>query len=283
MFANLQMSKMTKRGTETRDQIVRALLGAALGAAAGRQGAMAGGLVGLFMGQMQSTTSEGAKPDRVEHEPEGLRLKEVAQQSHVTPATAYAHLQRLEEAGKAKRIDAHDGPRYVARYGFQAELIDPEAGVHERWRSTVPIDWRFPLVSRVPDAEAAHFLYRWLDAAAERDLLPCLQAYRTRQEVPFVSILVYGSCARGDAREGSDIDILLWCPDGWDGAEALMDLAHEVGLDGSRSPDIRVLTNKDRSDIEPRFWRNAVGAGRTVWTNVAAPVLMEHVHGVEND
>jgi len=270
---------MTERGRRTRDELLTALLaGATLGAATGGPlGAMVGALAGAGLGaaairkRTEDVLDAGHQNEPVEESP---RLKDLAASADVSPATAYAHLKRLEAERKVVRLEGPEGPAYAPRYYFQAEFIDPFGGALDRWSTNHPIDWRFPLVSRVPDDAAADFLYEWLDRAAARGLLPPLQSrHEPHDDSLVLRILVYGSCARGDARKDSDVDILLDAPSEWEGAAALQDLAHEVGLTAERAPDIRVWTE----EMEDGFLDNLLREGRTVWTNVADKAFLEHL------
>lgn len=152
---------------------------------------------------------------------------------------------------------------------FRGEWVDPSNGINLRWQTSSTIDWRFPLVSRIADANAQQFLYEWLDRAQARNFLP---AFRSRFEPqdprpPLLQIIIYGSCARGDAGPKSDLDILLYGESGKRQAEGLITLAHEVALWGGRTPDIRAMDAKGFREAAPTFRSAIQHEGKTIFTN----------------
>jgi predicted nucleotidyltransferase len=195
-------------------------------------------------------------------------LKELAEYLGVKPPSAYRRLQQMESDGKVARIETPKGPRYAARPFLRCEWIDPERGIHANWQSSQRIDWRFPLVSRVRDDRAQEFLFEWLDRAQARQLLPAYKSrYEAQAKIPSLLVVVYGSCARGDAGPNSDLDLLLFGDAPKRMLEALKDLAHEVALKGGRSPDVRFMDEATWQKGTPAFRESIQRDGRTVFAN----------------
>lgn len=251
---------------DTRSQIVGILVAAALA------GAVAGGLVGgIYMANRKTR----ALPDHAAIAP--LALKDIAQRAGIQPPTALAHLNRLQQEGKVGRVDRPEGPRYAVLPFIRCEWTDPDHGVQAAWQSSLPVDWRFPLVSRIPDPAAQAFLLEWLDRAQARSLLPPNRSrFEAQAPQPHeLHVVVYGSCARGDANAKSDLDILLHGTLPKRMAERLADLAHEVGLQGGRTPDVRILDASGWASAAPSFREAVQRDGKTVFTNQPDGAFLE--------
>ena len=84
-----------------------------------------------------------------------------------------------------------------------------------------------------------------------------LDTYRTRIE----SIILFGSVARGEAKEDSDIDILvIWKGDEAEGWRALTGLAFDVLLDKGEYISVKVIGVEDLKGENP-FIRNVMREG----------------------
>lgn len=216
---------------------------------------------------------------------EGWPLVRVARSVRLAHPTVLAHLRRLKEEGLVIAREGGEwghGSRYSATAATHHLWCDPARGVLADWTSRGPIDWRFPLVSRVPDAPAKKFLYEWLDRAQARGLLP---SYRSRFEPqhpppPAVHIVVFGSCARGDAGPKSDLDLLILGDLARRAGRPLVDLAHDVGLTAGRAPDARVLDDRAWKNATLSFRRSVQTQGKTVFSNDAAARPVEQTTGV---
>jgi predicted nucleotidyltransferase len=188
-----------------------------------------------------------------------------------------AHLRRLQEEGKVQKVETSEGPRYAVLPFLRCEWIEPGSGIKETWQSASPVDWRFPLVTRIPDERAQSFLVEWLDRAQARQLLP---PPRSRFEPAaggkhrLLQVLVYGSCARGDAGPHSDLDLLVRGDVPKRAFERLRDLAHEVALTNGRTPDIRLMDDATWDTSTDAFRRSIGREGKTVYsTDPEAPLL----------
>ncbi len=209
-------------------------------------------------------------------------LKELAEKLHLSPPTVLARLRIMSDEGMVQRIETPAGPRHVPLPFLHVYWHDPAHGYQEQWKTSTATDWRFPLVSRVPDAPAQSFLIEWLDRAQARGLLPAMisRFEQAPRDTPRLRIVVYGSCARGDARDKSDLDVLLLTESPWDGADGLIDLAHEVGLRADRMPDLRALTVADLDDALPGFRDHVHEEAKTVWSNDPLTPLVEQAGGL---
>lgn len=141
-----------------------------------------------------------------------MTLQEVSDALVLKPPTVLQHLRQLERQGRVVRTvtPGTNSPTYEVAPFFEANWCDPQQRVLLRWRSTTGIDWRYPLVSRVPHAPAQRVLLRLLpelDAAIGR-AADTITTPDSPQPYEF-GVYLYGSAARGDARAGSDLDLLL--------------------------------------------------------------------------
>jgi predicted nucleotidyltransferase len=168
------------------------------------------------------------------------------------------------------------GPRYAALPFLRCEWMDPERGMNATWQSGQRVDWRFPLVSRLGDARAQTFLLEWLDRAQTRGLLPAYKSrFEKQDKLPSVQVVVYGSCARGDAGPNSDVDVVLFGDAPKRTLEALKDLAHEVALKGGRSPDVRFMDAAAWEKAGPALRNSIQRDGKTVFTTDVDAAFLE--------
>jgi predicted nucleotidyltransferase len=214
-----------------------------------------------------------------------LSLKQIAAQAGIKPPTALVHLDRLQAEGRIGRVETAEGPRYAVLPYVRCGWVDPDHGINTAWQSSLPVDWRFPLAARIPDPLAQAFLLEWLDRAQARGLLPANRSkFETQDpEPPVCHVIVYGSCARGDAHAKSDLDILLRGRLPKRLADRLVNLAHEVGLRAGRLPDIRVLDDGAWSSATPAFREAVRRDGKTVFTNHPDGLLLESTLGGSGD
>lgn len=251
----------------SRDEILALLLAAAVGAGLGVAATYA----------VQKSRAAKATLDVSHAVIIDKTLKDIAAEAGIRPPTALAHLRKLEEEGKVQKVDTPVGPRYALQPFLRCEWHDPDHGVQQVWQSEVAIDWRFPLVSRVPDPAAQGFLLEWLDRAQARRLLPPSRSrFEPKPKEASLSIVVYGSCARGDAGATSDIDILLAGDLPKRDLEALKDLADEIALRGGRRPDIRVV-GADLKGTGAALVEALRREGRTIFTTLPEPAFIERM------
>lgn len=211
---------------------------------------------------------------------EGLRLKDLTEALYLSNAAVLSHLGILQ---REDLIDTkHEGTwgrgtRYWPRTAFQAIWVNPPAKRLRQWSSTTAVDWRFPLVSRIPDDRAQEFLHRWFDRLQFKGALPRMRSKYNKDSAPpaSVQVLVYGSCARGDANARSDLDILIVTDSPKRAAAVLVDLAHEASLGAGRSPDIRILGPKQWKAADAAFKANIRAEGLTVFSNDPNAPFME--------
>lgn len=136
-------------------------------------------------------------------------LSEIARAVGITPPAVLRHLQKMTECGIVARSKRgrSDSPHYRARPFFQGLWIDPQAGRVHDWssRAAFPID--HPLVSRVPDLAAQEALLHLFRTARRQGLLPVVA--ESGDTPAGLAFAVIGSCARGDARTDSDVDLAV--------------------------------------------------------------------------
>jgi predicted nucleotidyltransferase len=216
---------------------------------------------------------------------EGLRLKDIADELHLSNAAVLAHLGILQSQGLVET--RHEGSlgrgsRYWPKPAFQGLWVDPSAKRLSEWSAKAPVDWRFPLVSRVRDEKAQEFLLKWFDLLQFKGKLPKMRSKHHKEVFPpaLVQIVVYGSCARGDANARSDLDILIFTDAPRRAAQELADLAHEASLGVGRSPDVRIIGPKEWTAAGAAFKENIRAEGLTVFSNDPnAPFLEDSAGG----
>lgn len=195
---------------------------------------------------MQSGFRDAWKPllDTLMESDQPMALHEVADAVGVSRPTALRHLDNMRDGGLVAVEGARRNARYFPREHLWVEwtqrtrpgMRQQEGWQRHTWSCDGAIDWRFPLVSRVPDELARQTLWRffaeahargyltpWLLPLAQDDPYPDhrkkslqRQRYLRNLQDPRDShgwtFCVYGSTARGDARPGSDIDLMLIGP-----------------------------------------------------------------------
>lgn len=204
----------------------------------------------------------------------------IAARLGIPPSTVSRHLNALADTGLAVRQrDGREVFYQIRRNGyvsFTGPMHSPRGKewAHLQWRTDQPIDWRFPLVARVPDPDAQTTLRRLLDACDERGLFhPWLAAGQTRRDPetwPGLHFVVFGSCARGDARADSDLDLLVLAdrPDTasrWH--ETVEDAVQELNVHAPRGIDLVMVRPEPSHEpdltTEPRLQRVHPGGRRT--------------------
>lgn len=221
---------------------------------------------------------------------DGLALSDIADAVGVTSPTAHKHLELLIEEGLAERSVRERGrTRYIARDFFEATWTDREHGVLDSWRSG-SVDWRFPLVTRVPDEEARRILTWFLSMATERGYFhPWLlldewpdPSEPAAPERYGVSMIVYGSCARGDAGATSDLDIVVLQPSiRTDISDRFEELAAEINLKADRNIQLKVLNYDQFRGLDASFRNTIRDEGITVYSTSAGGLCEETLEGGE--
>lgn len=205
----------------------------------------------------------------------GLSLQAISKELKRKPPPVFFHLKEMVQVGLIERVEAArpHGPLYRARRFLHVTWIDPESRKIASWESNEPVSWRFPLVSRVPDAPAQavlrtlipQFEQRYLDLLEQKGAraLPFL-THATRESA--FTFVVYGSCARGDARPASDLDLLLVQPSGPSVEAAVRDLVAEANLWASRKIDLRVVRRKTFRSLPEDLRETLRREGLTVYS-----------------
>lgn len=123
----------------------------------------------------------------------------------------------------------------------------PAEGVLHEWHGSGEIDWTYPLVSQVPDSDARQTVRMFLERLRMRNLLDAPK--KGRAEFRGLSLVVYGSSARGQARPGSDVDVVgFFLDDHHKNASMILDIAAEVSLEAPRAVHLMLL-HWDRSVV----------------------------------
>lgn len=185
---------------------------------------------------------------------QGISIKELAAEVGLAPSTVHKELQALVAQKRATREGRGPYTRYVARPYLRVVWVDPQRGLHEAWDTNEPVDWHYPLVTRIPDAAAQEVLRRFL---------PRLEAIVGSAAL---TVVAYGSCATGEARASSDLDLLIFRDKDLIDHD-VQDLVDEANLWGLRPLDVRLAQELDST---PRGVREAVRAhGKTIFSTAS--------------
>ncbi len=235
--------------------------------------------------------------DVLQTSPNPLALSAVAERVDLAPSTVHRHLSQMDRVGLVRRTGRRKDARYESRPFVSTFWTAPVHALRARtttstwlrfeWAEGALVDWRFPLVSRLPDADAQRTILRLLDAAWKRGVLTpwlrCAHDVDLAQEIPpdrreeirsrladpdhhgGTTWVVYGSAARGDARAESDIDLLVILPADRpeDGPRPPLKaeigrLVDDINLGASRSIDLVTVPRDGFFDELPTPLRNAI-------------------------
>lgn len=205
-----------------------------------------------------------------------IALSEAADAIGLTASATHRQLALLVKEGVVHR----EGRQKEARYRLASCLhavwthAGPDASLAEEWTHRGDVDWRYPLVTRVPDEAARQSLVRLLEACSRRGVFASDAS---------VNVYAYGSCVRGDAHAGSDVDVLLVhrqpagapaFPD-----EAVRDIVSELNLGVPRRLDVRVYAEDGffagLVDLYERVRKEILATAITIYSTDAAPRFIE--------
>lgn len=178
--------------------------------------------------------------------PSGMGLGDIAAAVGMAGPPVLHHLRSLADEGMVEKFvpAASTRPRYRLRPFLAVTWLDPASGTYASWTSRAGVDWRHPLVSRLPHPDAQESTATFLDILEREGLLaPPRPAKVTKKARPASSgpaagrddglrIAAFGSAARGDMGPRSDVDLLALLGRGVakDVPERLLDAAAEANL-----------------------------------------------------
>lgn len=219
-----------------------------------------------------------------------LNVEEMAARLKMTPSALVRRLKTLQEAGWVERRQ-ETSPRgravyYVPTPRISVQWVSPRNGVALSWSTQGEMDWDFPLVSQVPDADARQTLRRFLWALRELDSID-REVLAWSDDGPVdkrrgseVAIVVFGSAARGAARKDSDVDVLVVVGSAQsEDIEKIPDAAAAVSLESPRPLQVKAVTSGDVPRL-PKEIRSAVSQdGLIVHDTLFAPEVWGLVYG----
>jgi len=192
-----------------------------------------------------------------------LNLEELAAHLGMSPSVLQRRLKALVDEGWVERRQ-ESSPRgrivrYLPRARVSIQWVSPLQDVAIAWSTPGEMVWEFPLISQVPDAPARSCLQQFFGRLSMKGILRGAPWFEG--DVMFhhdarhsLAAIVYGSAARGNATDSSDVDLLL-ITDTDAHHEALHDIAADVSLEAPRDLQLKVLSLHRTRTGEPRFPR----------------------------
>lgn len=226
---------------------------------------------------------------RIYRQEETLSLSQLADRLDKSPSYLSERLGKLADEGWVHRQPTRTAEGRTVNFapaeGLMVRWVSPHQGVAREWKCIGEIDWRYPLVSQVPDGKARDTLVAFLARLREKDLLD--PHALSEADLPDdtgedlfhlgLSIIVYGSCARGQAQPGSDVDVIVvqaasQVPDPEEAdtnaitvTDEVRDIASEVGLETPRPLQVTVESVDTVHDLPGHIQRALASEGLVVY------------------
>lgn len=243
-----------------------------------------------------------------------ISLADAAEEIQRAPSATHRQLMILVQEGLVERVGEQKEARYRLASYFKGIWTrpghPPDGALVAEWTHRGPMDWRYPLVSRVPDLKAQLTLQRFLDTCARRGVFTPWFAYtldfernggndawanltpearRARLADPAnhgpVTVYAYGSCVNGTAREESDLDLIVLYdltkggvpPFPYNGV--IREIVGDLNLGAPRRIDVRVYAEDEFFDglvnLYERVRKEILKTAITVYSTSDAPKFIE--------
>ncbi len=220
---------------------------------------------------------------------ETLPLSKLVKELGKSPSYLSERLGRLAEEGWLRREHEPTAQGRIANFapgaGLMVRWVSQDEPVAKQWVCHGEIDWRYPLVSQVPDEQARDTLTALFDQLRQEHLLdprriaPSERPGSVEDETNHMglSIIVYGSCARGHAQPGSDVDLIVvqaegrereggeWVQDAVDVEDQVREIVANVGLHTPRSIQVLVERVDTVPELPPQLLRALANEGLVVY------------------
>lgn len=148
------------------------------------------------------------------------RVEEVAAALRVTQGLVSQRLRRMEREGFVARTQKAVPEGRIVHYlplpWASVRWSSPREGAFLQWFSNGEVNWEFPLVSQVQDEAAKTTLYAFLERLRSDGMLDARRGFKPawsklkESDQNGLTLVLYGSTARGQARSGADVDLICF-------------------------------------------------------------------------
>lgn len=198
-----------------------------------------------------------------------LRVDDVARTLKVSAGLVSQRLRRMEREGLVARTQKAVPEGRVVHYlplaWASISWNSPTEGVFREWFSHGELDWDFPLISQVPDSDARTTVRSFLAKLEFDGLLHARHGFKPawsklrESDYHGLTLIAYGSTARGKARPGADVDLIGFHREHrQERLKRIEDLAAETSLEGRRSIHLALLDWDQRATKLPPWISDAI-------------------------
>lgn len=193
--------------------------------------------------------------------PAGASLTKLAGLLGASPSLLSRNLKPLVETGWVRRevlsTPAGREVHYSAGRGVDVRWLDGDSGIALAWVAP-DIDWEFPLVSRIADADARASIVSYLRALRDASILDAPRRTTPAKDDRIMidhlgtAVIGIGSAVTNRMDRSSDVDLVVVLSErqGIDLAEQAEEIAADVSLATPRAVQVRARSIDDIMDAD---------------------------------
>ncbi|MFP4046022.1 MAG: nucleotidyltransferase domain-containing protein [Candidatus Aenigmatarchaeota archaeon] len=200
-------------------------------------------------------------------------LGELSERIGISKQALHKHLKPMKKEGivEERSVKNEGGKIKKYRIGNYSEVLSIDRrGFALEYEAKSPVNFRFPLLNQIPQEEYRTQVLSYLKKIV--------------QEEKRVTVIVFGSVARGEATWKSDIDALL-LSDRWNEEEKerikdkISDVAMDESVDCSFNPHFKTRKEMDK---EEKIVQEIKKDGLIVYTNESDVKIWKEMKGYKN-